>query len=141
MRVVKVVYFMKPEQILPDFKRGLDRFSEAMALEPINDVHRAGCIQYFEFTFDLAWKSIQAVTAYYGLEPVKSPRVAFKTAFTQGWIEEQEPWLEMLNARNRMSHVYNAEEALGVYSSLNAFCEPFERLYLRLVELVELDEH
>mgnify|MGYP002633685401 CR=1 FL=1 len=126
---------MKPEDILPDFKRGLDRFNEAMALEPIDDVHRAGCIQYFEFTLDLAWKSIQSVASFYGLDSVRSPRVAFKTAFSQGWIEEQEPWLEMLNARNRMSHVYNAEEALGVYSNLHAFREPFQQLYQRLIEL------
>ena len=126
---------MKPEDILPDFKRGLDRFNEAMALEPIDDVHRAGCIQYFEFTLDLAWKSIQSVASFYWLESVRSPRVAFKTAFSQGWIEEQEPWLEMLNARNRMSHVYNAEEALGVYSNLHAFREPFQQLYQRLIEL------
>lgn len=64
---------MKAEQILPDFQRALDRFDEAMQLEPMDDVHRAGCIQYFEFTFDLAWKSIQAVANHYGLEPVKSP--------------------------------------------------------------------
>ena len=92
-------------------------------------------IQYFEFTLDLAWKSIQSVASFYGLDSVRSPRVAFKTAFSQGWIEEQEPWLEMLNARNRMSHVYNAEEALGVYSNLHAFREPFQQLYQRLIEL------
>ncbi len=34
-----------------------------------------------------------------------------------------------------MSHVYNAEEALGVYSNLHAFREPFQQLYLRLIEL------
>lgn len=127
---------MKPEHVLPDFKRALDRFSEAMSMDPTDDVHRAGCIQYFEFTFDLAWKSIQSVSAFYGLDSVKSPRVAFKTAFNQGWIEEQEPWLDMLNAKNRMSHVYNAEEALGVYLCLNEFLEPCEELYLRLIELV-----
>ena len=107
-----------------------------MAMEPADDVHRAGCIQYFEFTFDLAWKSIQSVVAFYGLDSVRSPRVAFKTAFGQGWIEEQEPWLEMLNARNRMSHIYNAEEALSVYSGLSAFRAPFHALYLWLIELV-----
>ena len=92
-------------------------------------------IQYFEFTLDLAWKSIQSVASFYGLDSVRSPRVAFRKAFSQGWIEEQEPWLEMLNARNRMSHVYNAEEALGVYSNLHAFREPFQQLYQRLIEL------
>lgn len=128
---------MKPENILPDFKRGLDRFVEAMKLEPRDDIHRAGCIQYFEFTFDLAWKSIQAVAAHYGLEPVKSPRVAFRTAFAQGWITEQEPWLRMLEARNRMSHVYNAEEALSVYQDLPAFSQPFAELHQRLVQLMQ----
>jgi len=87
---------MKAELILPDFAKALDRFSEALSTEPTEDLIRAGCIQYFEFTFDLAWKSIQAVTEHYGLDPVKSPRVAFRTAFSQGWILEQQPWLEML---------------------------------------------
>jgi len=127
---------MKAEQILPDFQRALDRFDEAMQIEPIDDVHRAGCIQYFEFTFDLAWKSIQAVANHYGLEPVKSPRVAFRTAYSQGWIIEQEPWLSMLEARNRMSHVYSAEDALGVYSKLSAFSEPFQQLYKQLQVLM-----
>jgi nucleotidyltransferase substrate binding protein (TIGR01987 family) len=127
---------MKAEHILPDFQRALDRFSEAMQLDPVDDVHRAGCIQYFEFTFDLAWKSIQAVANHYGLEPVKSPRVAFKTAFSQGWITEQEPWLSMLEARNRMSHVYSAEDALGVYASLSDFCKPFQQLHQQLQRLM-----
>lgn len=128
---------MKAEHILPDFQRALDRFDEAMQLEPIDDVHRAGCIQYFEFTFDLAWKSIQAVANHYGLEPVKSPRVAFRSAFSQGWILEQEPWLSMLEARNRMSHVYSAEDALGVYSILGGYRGPFRELYRRLCALMQ----
>ncbi len=128
---------MKPEHILPDFERAHMRFSEAMALEPPDDIHRAGCIQYFEFTFDLARKSIQAVASHYGLEPVKSPRVAFRTAFHQGWIAEQDPWLGMLEARNRMSHVYSAEEALGVYEALPRFIEPLEALHRQLKQLME----
>lgn len=130
---------MKPEQILPDFGRALERFREAMAREPVDDIHRAGCIQYFEFTFDLAWKSIQAVGSHYGLEPVKSPRVAFRTAFHQGWILEQEPWLCMLDARNRMSHVYSAEAALGVFTDLPRFREPFEQLYVQLNKLMQTE--
>jgi nucleotidyltransferase substrate binding protein (TIGR01987 family) len=127
---------MRAELILPDFAKALERFSEALSTQPIDDLHRAGCIQYFEFTFDLAWKSIQAVAQHYGLDPVKSPRVAFRTAFAQGWIQEQQPWLEMLEARNRMSHVYSAEEALPVYDCLAGFRAPLEKLHIRLEELV-----
>jgi len=131
---------MKAELILPDFDRGLKRFEDAMNLDPVDDIHRAGCIQYFEFTFDLAWKSIQAVATHYGLEPIKSPRVAFKTAFSQGWITKQEPWLRMLEARNRMSHVYNADEALTVYETLPDFTVPFRQLYLELRRLMREDQ-
>lgn len=125
---------MKAEVILLDFANSLRRFDEALDLDPVDDIHRAGCIQYFEFTFDLAWKSIQSIAAYYGLEPVKSPRIAFKTAFSQSWVKEQEPWLQMLEARNRMSHVYSADEALEVYESLQAFRKPFQDLYHCLSE-------
>lgn len=128
--------FMRAEVILPDFARALKRFSEALSIEPTDDLQRAGCIQYFEFTFDLAWKSVQAVALHYGLEPVKSPRVAFRTGFSQGWILEQQPWLEMLEARNRMSHVYSAEEALAVYDCLANFRAPLEQLRISLEELV-----
>ena len=105
---------MKAEIILVDFANSLRRFDEALELDPVDDIHRAGCIQYFEFTFDLAWKSIQSIASFYGLEPVKSPRSAFKTAFSQGWIKEQAPWLNMLEARNRMSHVYSGSEPHAV---------------------------
>ena len=125
---------MKAERILQQFASSLRRFDEALALEPVDDIHRAGCIQYFEFTFDLAWKSIQSTASFYGLEPIKSPRVAFKTAFSQGWVEQQAPWLSMLEARNRMSHVYSAEEALEVYESLQGFRQPFQVLYRHLCE-------
>ena len=124
---------MKVEEVLPQFANALRRFDEALALEPLDDIHRAGCIQYFEFTFDLAWKSIQSIALFYGLEPVKSPRVAFKTAFSQGWVTEQSPWLSMLEARNRMSHVYNSEEALEVYENLQAFRKPFQQLNQNLI--------
>lgn len=124
---------MKPDAILVDFESSLRRFAEAVEIVPIDDIHRAGCIQYFEFTFDLAWKSIQSLGQFYGLDTLKSPRAAIKAAYEQGWIYEQSPWLRMLEARNRMSHVYRADEALEVYKSLQSFRLPLEQLYKSLV--------
>jgi len=125
---------MKIEALLSDFDASLRRLEEALGREPGDDLFRAGCIQYFEFTFELAWKSIQAVAAFHGVEPVRSPRAAFKTAFSQTWITEQEPWLAMLEARNRMSHVYNPSEALAVFAQLPAFTAPLRQLHQRLTE-------
>lgn len=128
---------MNPRPLLEDFDRAIGRLEEALDLRPSDEIRRAGCIQYFEFTFELAWKAIQAMAAYYGVEPVRSPRAAFKAAFGQGWVSEQEPWLEMLEARNRMSHTYNAEEALEVFDQLERFRLPLRDLHRSLYQALQ----
>lgn len=67
---------MSPEKILKEFAQALDQFESALRLKAENDVIRAGCIQYFEFTFELAWKAIKMIAADEGLEPGGSPKAA-----------------------------------------------------------------
>jgi len=84
-------------------------------------LEQAGSIQYFEFCFELAWKSLKALANHHGLSGADSPRSALRAAFGQGWIDDEAVCLEMLEARNRMSHTYNAEMALAVYTRLGVF--------------------
>jgi len=119
---------MKPELLLNDLQAALIRFEDALTLEAESDVYKAGCIQYFEFTFELAWKSIKATAEEAGLDAGGSPKSSLKTAYRQGWIMEEATWLEMLEARNRMSHTYDAKDALKVYEKLNQFVEPLKAL-------------
>jgi nucleotidyltransferase substrate binding protein (TIGR01987 family) len=57
-----------------------------------------------------------------------SPKACLKQAFTNGWIGNEETWLTMLDARNRMSHTYRAKDALKVFESLRGFLPEFNRL-------------
>lgn len=113
---------MSENWIIEDFATALDQFEDAMQVVPTNDLLRAGCIQYFEFTFELAWKSVKILVEQSGLEPCGSPKSCLKTAFAQGWIGDEPLWLAMLEARNRMSHTYHAKEALLVYDRLSTSC-------------------
>jgi len=123
---------MSETWIIADFAAALDQFEDAMQVAPTSDLIKAGCIQYFEFTFELAWKSVKILSEQTGLEPGGSPRSCLKTAFAQGWIDDESLWLEMLEARNRMSHTYHAKEALQVYDRLTHFTRPMRTLLAAL---------
>lgn len=119
---------MSESWIIDDFAAALDQFEGAMQVVPTSDLIRAGCIQYFEFTFELAWKSVKILAEQAGLEPGGSPRSCLKAAFAQGWIDDETLWLEMLETRNRMSHTYHAKQALQVYDRLAYFTQPMQAL-------------
>jgi nucleotidyltransferase substrate binding protein (TIGR01987 family) len=119
---------MTRDWIVDDFSAAISQLEAALQVEPTNDLVRAGCIQYFEFTFELAWKAVKVLSEQAGLEACGSPKACLRTAFTQGWIDDESIWLAMLEARNRMSHTYHAAEALQVYERLSEFLAPMRAL-------------
>lgn len=123
---------MKPESLLNDFSRTLTQLNDALQVTANHDVVRAGCIQYFEFTFELAWKSIKSVAEQEGLSPGASPKACLRTAYSLQWVDDEAIWLEMLDARNRMSHTYDAREALKIYARLPEFNKSLRNLLVSL---------
>ncbi len=63
-----------------------------------------------------------------GLADCLSPKTCLRQAFANGWIQNEDVWLEMLEARNRMSHTYDTHEALKVYTSLAGFLPELQKL-------------
>lgn len=122
------------ETILEDFARAVDQLGQVLSQEASTDVVRAGCIQYFEFSFELAWKTIRSRCLSEGLNDCNSPRSALKQAFSMGWIGSEEVWLQMLADRNVMSHTYSAENALRIFDNLSTYLEELETLVSRLAE-------
>ena len=125
---------MKAEFLLSDLQLALTRLEEALKLDSELDVYKAGCIQYFEFTFELSWKTIKSTAEELGVDPGGSPKSCLKTAYGQGWLQDEAIWLEMLEARNRMSHTYDAKDAIKVYGQLAGFIEPLKALVMKLEE-------
>ena len=112
---------MKTAVLIADFKAAAEKLHAALTGKHDSELERAGAIQYFELAFELAWKSCKAKAEELGIQEIRSPKAALKEAKTQGWIREEKIWLEMLEARNRMAHVYSAEQAMEVYGKLPGF--------------------
>jgi nucleotidyltransferase substrate binding protein (TIGR01987 family) len=130
---------MDSQELLTDFKKALVQLKDALCIPPENDVIKAGCIQYFEFSFELAWKTIKRIAEDEGLADCNSPKSALKAAFSSGWIDAEEVWLAMLSARNKMSHTYSAEEAIDIYDQLPVYADALWLLAEKSSELVSRD--
>jgi len=120
----------KLNQLLADLTQVNARLQEALALEP-NRIHKDATIQRFEFTMELAWKTMQAASRYIG-EEVLSPRDAIRTAARTELITDAEVWLTMLAARNLTAHVYRESVADEVYEQAKKLPPLIEDLISRV---------
>jgi nucleotidyltransferase substrate binding protein (TIGR01987 family) len=98
-------------------------------LETTPAIIREGFIQRFEVTFGLAWKTAKDYLQYLGHSVQPSPRSVIKEAFVAGIIENGQAFIDMLEARNEMSHRYDEETFKKVFKQIkNEFYPAFEQL-------------
>ena len=107
----------KLEALTKQFGRALDRLGEALSL-PENDIVRDSAIQRFEFTLDLAWKTVKGWLEEKKGITCSSPKECFREAYRQKLVEYDEIWLELVDMRNETVHTYKEELAAKVYSQL-----------------------
>lgn len=107
------------ERLLTDLDSALERLGEALAA-PKTDLTRDASIQRFEFTFELFWKALKLEVEEAGIRTF-SPRDAIRAAFQIGLLADDPLPLEMLEDRNRTSHLYKAALAEKVYGKLPGY--------------------
>ncbi len=102
---------------------------EEMGLDSIRD----GVIQRFEICVELAWKTIREYLIDMGYTEVNSPKAVMKTAYADGLLTDEQTWLDMVNDRNLTSHVYDEDQAIGIYNSIRErYCPLFADILEKL---------
>lgn len=111
------------------FEQALDTFGISLGID-LNkyseielDTFQNGQIQKFGYCVEISWKTVKAfLEDVHGLEVV-SPKSAFKVFFQTGLVDEEicETLLEMINDRNRLSHIYRNEIFIEIYKKLPAY--------------------
>lgn len=69
-----------------------------------------------------------------GLSEPKSPRECFRAAFAAGLIADEAVFLDMLDDRNRTSHVYDEAVAADIFYRLSGYWRALGELAARLAE-------
>jgi len=83
---------------------------EAGILQAVDELDTDGVIQRFEFTFETMWKALKIFLTHEGIA-CDTPRNCLKEAFRLGLLEKEKIFLDMLEDRNKTSHIYNKEVA------------------------------
>lgn len=76
--------------------------------EYFSNLEKEGIVQRFEFTFELAWKTIKDYLESTGLEIATiTPKNIIKEAFSAKIIMDGEIWIDMLEKRNDVFDDYS----------------------------------
>lgn len=117
----------KYEAQIKQFSTALNRLIEVLN-EPESSIVRDSAIQRFEFTIDLAWKTIKTFLVEEKGIICKSPKECFREAYKQGVIKYDDYWLNLVDIRNLTSHTYKESLAIEVFSELPKAKEHFLEL-------------
>lgn len=120
-------------QKVENYKNALTQLEEAVERyqkTPEDSLYRDGLIQRFEFTVELAWKSIKEYLEDQGVVlSIASPRGILKEAFAAGVLDDGDLWNNILTARNLTSHVYDEATAVGIAQQIcTEFLPPLRAL-------------
>ena len=101
------------------FQKAFRLLEQTVAIAHPSDAERAGLIQFFEMTFELAWKMLKDYLEAEGFTVI-SPRATLKQAFQAGLLDDGHVWLEALTDRNLTVDTYEESIALAVEQSIRA---------------------
>ncbi len=107
----------KVKRFLNDFEKAFKNLKIAVE-ESVDDLDIDGSIKRFELCYELSWKLIKEYLADKGIVSHNNPKDTFKNAFANNLIDNEEPWLKMIEDRNCLVHTYTFEESRNIFERI-----------------------
>ena len=116
---------------LKSFEKALLQLGDALE-ESESPIVRDACLQRFEFSYELLWKTLKVfLEEIHGVRAV-SPRQVFKEAFALSIIGGEVIFVEMIESRNTFSHTYNEEQAAKIYVKCGGYLKAMKNVLAQL---------
>ena len=116
--------------------------SLAVALEqhkndPEDTLRRDGCIQRFEYTYELSHKMLrrflQATEPNPDVVEAMTFQTLVRTGFERGLVEHSwDTWRDWRDKRGTTSHTYDEDKAMAVFAGIPAFLREAQYLLAQL---------
>jgi nucleotidyltransferase substrate binding protein (TIGR01987 family) len=120
----------KLDVLIENLKKANRRLKEALNARPTR-MNKDATLQRFEFTFELAWKTLQAYIRDQGFD-CKSPKNCIREAGRLEIIENVERWFKFLDKRNLITHTYNEKIADRIYRQALKFPQEIDNLLKKI---------
>jgi nucleotidyltransferase substrate binding protein (TIGR01987 family) len=118
-----------------NFKKAFSQLERFVSEEELNEMEAQGLIKAFEYTYELAWKTLQDLLKEKGYSDIVGPKPVIEQSFQDGLLEDGKGWLKMHNSRNLTSHSYDKETADEIILEIRGtYFNLFKQLCFRLEE-------
>ncbi len=108
------------QQRYSNYQKALSQLERFVQNDELNEMEEQGLIKAFEYTFELAWKTLQDFLKEKGYVGIVGPRPVIEQSFQDGYISDGTGWLRMLTARNLSSHTYDEETAKEIIGGIKS---------------------
>lgn len=105
-------------QRFASFEKALRQLEKGLVQPTFTDLEREGLIQRFEYSFELAWKTLQDFLHFQGYDSTNGPKKVIVQAAQDGYIADGHGWLEMLEDFLRTKHTYDEETAELIFTAV-----------------------
>ena len=127
------------KQRFQNYTKALNYLEQGLQIPNPDIVQKAGIIQFFEMSFELAWKLVKDYLEDQGFIDVKSPRAALKKALEINMLGNGHDWMNLLHDRNLTAHTYDEEKASDMEQLIQTKYFPLLKV-LHLTFKQKLDE-
>ncbi|MCF6271074.1 MAG: nucleotidyltransferase substrate binding protein [Melioribacteraceae bacterium] len=125
-------------QRFSNYQKALKQLKKFIDVMDLNELEEQGLIQAFEYTHELAWKTIKDFLNYQGNQNIYGSKDATREAFNLSIISDGDIWMNMIESRNQTSHTYNDEVAKEIVKNIKEFYfNQFLKLEEKLLRLMK----
>ncbi len=121
------------------FDKAFSQLQEAVELarrRQLSRLESQGMIHGFEYTHELAWKTLKDFLEARGVRDLYGSRDSTRAAFKASLIDNGQTWMEMIQSRNLTTHTYNEATAAQIVAAiLDRYFTEFQELQARLARL------